>query len=507
MLKKRELPTIIIFAAIITALFHKQALGLNLLIITLSFLAFFKLAKQLKFESKNQIISIVGLILSSFFTVITHSPFSYILYFISLFIFAGLLIYPEAKTIVSSIILSWSNLMNSQVDFIIGLTESGRRSKKIYKISKKLILFIAPMLVIFLFILLYRISNLYFDSYVNYSYNFLQNNVFIVFEYFDAQLIFTFIVGTAISNFLIVRTKNMNVIRFDNNSDENLYRRRKKTGIIYKFNSLRNEFKAGIFLFLILNIILLIVNIIDLYWVWFNFQWQGQNLKQFVHEGTYILILSILISVIIVLYFFRKNINFYKKNRFLVNLTYIWLIQNAFLAVSVAIRNYWYINYYALAYRRIGVGIFLVMTLFALYSVFIKVRQQKSFFYLLKTNSIAIFIILSLCSFINWDNLIAEYNFKYSDRSFLHLDFLATLSDQTLPILDKQLSELEKIDKTQKDIFHLESKFMTPEEYCNVISERKKGFKMLWESKSILEWNLPEYLAYSSLFQSNLANK
>jgi hypothetical protein len=233
---------------------------------------------------------------------------------------------------------------------------------------------------------------------------------------------------------------------------------------------------------------------------WFNFEWEGQYLKQFVHEGTYLLILSIIISIILVLYYFRGNLNFYRKNKLLKYLSYIWLIQNAILAISVAIRNFWYINYFALAYKRIGVIIFLALTIYGLYTVVVKVWKRKSAFYLFKVNSFALLIVLVVSSVFNWDVIIARYNFKNSDKSFLHLDYMATLSDRALPYLDKSLYDLMVIDQLQKEKFPFEEKFLTPEEYHVIIEDRKKEFKNKWGEKGFLSWNYQEYLAYRKLF-------
>jgi len=113
-------------------------------------------------------------------------------------------------------------------------------------------------------------------------------------------------------------SKVIAIIHLDNQGSDFL-KRRKRRGIIgFKTMGLLNEYRTAVFLFVILNLLLLIVNSIDIYWVWFNFEWNGQYLKQFVHEGTYLLIFSILLSLILTLYFFRGNLNFLKKNRWLV---------------------------------------------------------------------------------------------------------------------------------------------------------------------------------------------
>lgn len=178
---------------------------------------------------------------------------------------------------------------------------------------------------------------------------------------------------------------------------------------------------------------------------------------------------------------------------------YVWLIQNSILAVSVGIRNFWYIHYFALAYKRIGVIIFLLATLYGIITVLIKIRKQKSTFYLLRTNALFMFVLLILSSGINWDQLIVRYNFQHAETAFLHLDYLATLSDQSLPELDKSLAELQRLDIIQKGLFPFEKKYMTPGQYCYIIDDRIRRFKTKWESQSILSWNLPDFLAYRKL--------
>ena len=104
------------------------------------------------------------------------------------------------------------------------------------------------------------------------------------------------------------------VLQFDQEATDNLSRVRKRS-FPFKFPALNYELRSGILLLLMLNALILLVNLLDIYWVWFNFEWEGQYLKQFVHEGTYLLILSIFISIALVLFFFRGNMNFYKKKQ------------------------------------------------------------------------------------------------------------------------------------------------------------------------------------------------
>jgi len=497
--KRLNASLVILFAILLTALFHKQAFGLNLLIAEVLFFSWLIMSKQFSFKGLYPLIVGIGLMASSLFTVITHSVFSYILNFIVLLVFIGLLIYPQAKSILMALGQAFSNLIYSQKIFfeqVQGTTFKGRNlGSYIWKVR----IFIIPVLIIFLFIFIYRNSNPVFDGLVVNAGFFLHENLGFLFRSFDFILALTFLICLGISIFIFIRATNPTLIKIDSESEEVLHRKNLKQRRHFQINALKNEYKAGIFLLLVLNLLLLILNIIDIKWVWFGFEWEGQYLKQFVHEGTYLLILSILISIVLILYFFRRNLNFYPNNEVLKYLGYLWLFQNGILAISVAIRNFWYIHYFALAYKRIGVIIFLILTIYGLYTVFIKVHKKKSFFYLVKNNSFVFLIVLLLSSTINWDSVIAKYNFNNAHDSFLHLDYLSTLSDKSLPYLKKSMTELNELDTIQKEKFPFERDYMSPEEYFRTIEAREEKFIRKWESKSILSWNLPEYLAYKKL--------
>ena len=500
-MNKRTNLFIVLFSAIlITILFHKQSLGVNLFVYETLIIAWMLVAKQITIMTNTLLAVWIGLILTSVFSVLVYTVFVYIMNITALFVFTGILIYPEIKSLLNTVGISFSTLFYSQLQFLKELSNSKIKGRHVSGYLWKSRIFIIPVLIILLFIILYRKSNPLFDKIFVKANLFFKDHVVALFKDFDFSLIVTFIIGIVISNFLILRITNSSIIKRDNSSTNELKRLRNYRRRDFNLISLRNEYKAGVFLILILNLFILILNITDIYWVWFNFNWEGQYLKQYVHAGTYFLIISILISIIIILFYFRRNLNFYPKNKIFKYLSYIWLAQNGILAISVAIRNFRYINYFSLAYKRIGVFIFLILTVYGLYTVFIKVKNKKSAFYLFSTNIKTIFILLVISSLFNWDSIIASYNFKHADRSFLHLDYLTTLSDKALPYLDKSLEELILIDKFQKEKFPFEEKYMSPQEYVRNIEERKIRFKKKWESKTMLSWNLPEYIAYKKLF-------
>lgn len=503
MYSKKGPLSVIISTLLITLLFHKQALGINLFIYEIAFLAWLIFSKQFSFKGNNNILIGVCFVTSSLFTVITYSTYTYFIHFVVALAFIGTLIFSDYKSILTSFALALSNIFKSQGLFFKKLGNSNFKGRNIGSYLKKTSIFVVPIAIIFLFVFIYRKSNPIFDKINTNIGDFIAQIWQSIFKNFDALIILTTIIAFLISNFLLLRFRRNKHIERDQNSETQLIRKKERRSRNFKFLALKNEYKAGIFLLAALNLLLLMVNIIDIHWVWFNFEWEGQYLKQFVHEGTYLLILSILISIALVLYFFKKNLNFYHNNHLLKTLSYIWLLQNAILTISVGIRNFYYISYFSLAYKRIGVIFFLLLTIYGLYTVYVKVKEQKSSHYLFKNNALAMFLLLLVTSFVNWDMLIARYNFKHYQSSFVHLNYMSSLSDKTLPILDKSLSELNEIQQVQADKFPFEKNFMTTETYYKLVQSRKTKFCLQWEEKGVLSWNLAEAIAYKRIKNEN----
>ena len=199
---------------------------------------------------------------------------------------------------------------------------------------------------------------------------------------------------------------------------------------------LRKEWLAAVACLGLLNVLLALVNAVDVRWLWLGFRpAPGFDLTQFVHEGTYVLIFSILLAAGIMLWFFRRNLNFYRPGLPLLRGgATLWVAQNAFLALSVGLRNYYYILYTGLAYKRIGVYAFLALTLFGLATLLLKIWQRRSLFALLRLNSWAAYAVLLGLALGNWEIWIARYNLQ---ARFPAIDygFLLNMPPRVLPEL------------------------------------------------------------------------
>lgn len=495
----KSLFAVFLSALLLTLLFYKQGVGINLLLFEILLFVWLFLTKQ--FPLKNKVLVIAGsaCFFTALCTVFSYSTYSYLVHFLALFIFIGALNYPKARSIVTAYLGAWIATIQSIGVFFKQLTSTSVNGKKVTTPFKKWLTFLVPLLIIIVFIIIYSFANTDFGAIVTSILDTIGKAWNAIFENLDWGAVFTYLFFFFVSIFLLIRATNRSLENQDQNATTLLTRVREKAQIAFKTMSLKNELRAGVFLLITLNLLLLFVNFLDIKNIWFGFTWDGETLKEFVHEGTYLLILSILISIALVLYYFRKNLNFYSKNTLLKKLSYVWIIQNAILAISVGVRNFWYIEYYALAYKRIGVIFFLAATIYGLYTVLIKVKDKKSSFYLFRNNAMAVFLILVITGAVPWDSVIAKYNFAHADKSYLELEYLAAFSEKSLPYLDQPLEYVTALKANQNAQF-LPNDDLTAIEYHNRITTKKEAFKNKWERKKWLAWNWPEYRAYKSLF-------
>ena len=485
-------------ALVFTLFFYRQSAGINLLLFELILIPLMIWQSGVKPTRGNGLVITAGVAVTAIFAFIHASDFVIIMNVIALFLWTGWLLLPAGRSLVSFAGLAFGNLVLAPVNAIGMLVSGNGNHQRTMHRVRQTVYFVIPLFLILFFLAVYRSSNPWFESITDNIFSFFDRWLNLILNYIDVPLAGVLFVGFCIGILFVFRYRKEVIPAWDEHSPEIMHRERQKKRMrSFSTLALKSEYRAGVFLLVVLNLLILVQNLLDIWFVWFNFEWNGQYLMQFIHEGTWLLIFSILISICIILWLYRGNQNFIPGNKFLRQLSYAWLIQNMVLAVSVAVRNGWYICYFALAYKRIGVALFLIMTLIGLFTVVIKVKERKTLFYLLRVNFLAAFILLAAASCVNWDPLIARYNFAGYQRSFVHLDWLCTLSDKALPMLDKSSAELDRIRQVQDKNFSFEYKYMSPAEYAEKIRERRKEFFSRWESRGWLSFNLADWQAYT----------
>ena len=367
--------------------------------------------------------------------------------------------------------------------------------------SRLLRLLLIPLFIFAIFFIIYSFANKVFSGITSDIAGIVTNWLDNFFDWFSPARLGFFLTGFLIVSGIILRSGNT----FFSDTDLKQQNKLSRKKIYFKrwrespfadllsiitgkaaigILALKNEFTTGIISLVLLNTLLLLVNIIDFEYVWLGSAYnKDTDLSAYVHEGAGLLILSIILSMFLLLFFFRGNLNFYKKNKWLRYGAYLWIFQNSFLVLSVFMRDYYYISHYGLAYKRIGLLFFLAMVLTGLFTIFIKIHNTKTTYYLLRINAWVAISLLVFASFFNIDETMAEYNLER--KSFIPVDvsFLLSLSDDILPLLENNRDVL----KVNGDSFYYKGSHYNSA--INLFEFRKKEFLEKQERYTWLSWN------------------
>jgi hypothetical protein len=253
----------------------------------------------------------------------------------------------------------------------------------------------------------------------------------------------------------------------------------------FSFLSLKKEYQQSLITLVMLNILLLVVNFTDIAYVWFGLEETAiNNLKKYVHEGTYILITSILMAMGVLFYIYRKNLNFYPKIRVLRLLSIAWLVQNAILAFSVGIRNWHYLDYHGLAYKRIGVFLFLGLVFFGLVSLWFKIRDKHTNNWVIRTNAWAVYALLLINSLVPWDQFITRYNLDNTFKGNIDIYWLVyTVSSKNIHILEENKDRIKN---------HPSNPFKGSDDLETVIKAKRARFENENANYSWKSWNFAD---------------
>ena len=452
---------------------------------------------------------LVSVFITALMVVLINTSWCIFINIILLFTLSAVLSFKGFRSFIHAFTEAFFRLFTSQFSIFknweekqISKTSSNHRSN--FGFRKVFYLIIVPFLILIGFMILYAsASSVFYQKF---------EGVFTVLVDFFKNLNFIFILmvilGLVIGNVLFMKTSPIVTYDVDINSSYDLVRKRKKHYAPIKFTALKLQNLSGIVILILLNLLILYFNSLDIIHIWFGFEWDGGTLKEFVHEGTWVLVFSIALSALIALYFFKDNLNFYSKNKTLKILVIIWIIQNFIMTISVVLRNYWYINYFGFAYKRIAVLFFLLLTLVGLITIVIKIINKKSSFFLWTINGYSLLLVLIVSACINWDVQIAKFNFTNYERSLIDYRFMARLNNSALIYTLKPIEEMEKIDAVQEKVIpesiREDGYLWNIYQYETEIILKRDRFQKRYLHTDFLEWNLADYKTYKKLKESGM---
>lgn len=503
-MKKLWLLFPVLFAVIFDYLFKGQQAGVNVLLFNLILIGGLSVSGRMEINNRLHLLLSSGAIISSFMALLYGSSMAMAGNVFSLILLMGAIADSRLLLLLNGFTASVYAIVSAPFNYLAKIFNSTGNKSNGRRIARFILVFIAPLLVLFLFVLLYANASPFFNKFTgNFMLHFRKFLEFI-YEFISPDTFWIFVAGLLISIGFLYGNSNRLLLFLNEGKGMNLFRLRKP--FRGRTTALKTEFRSGIVLLVLLNVLIAIMNVLDIYNVWFFFEWNGIYLKQFVHEGTWLLIFSIIISIAIVLYYFRGNLNYYPHRRLLLNLALLWMAQNALLVISVGIRNMWYIHHFNLAFKRIGVYAFLLLTLFGIATVMYKILNRKSPQYLFHYNGIAAYVILISLGFFNWDKVIATYNIRHADTAFFHPEFMLSLNSSALPELKQSLLVIDKIEQQQFDKFDFARSYMPFGDYKIRVKQRCDNFISGYPLLSWQGWNFADYQAYRALQRAKETN-
>ena len=228
---------------------------------------------------------------------------------------------------------------------------------------------------------------------------------------------------------------------------------------------------SGVISFVALNILLLVFIFTFNYEQFVEIPKSPSQLSDETHDRVNAVILSIVMAVLVIMFYFKGKFNFDNKARTLKLLATIWIFLNALLVISAFAKNSEYIFSLGITYKRLGVYAFLILAFIGLILTFIKIRQQKTNAFLFNHMSWYFYGTVLAASFINWGNLATVYNIRNEKGNF-DLYKSMNYNDEALFTIDP--NEFEKTTKHSEITKEQNKSFLSKILYYQILKPQKQ---------------------------------
>ena len=437
--------TLFISSFLFSILFYGKNIGLNYLLFSILVILLLATLQPKKFKTKKILIRTLYYLAASTFVFIYNSSLSIFVSIVSLFALLGALPTFKASLYVEFLNGCYTAIASSFTNYyhhMLEETEAVKKKNINYSYWIKTIGI--PILIVGIFILLYSNANPNFNRIVS---------------TIDLSFInLKWVLFTLLGYFILLNFSDPQTIQPLTQMDSETENQLDKSTIpMQSSTSLLQENQLGIILLISLNLLIGFFLTTDIFYLHSLIDVVASDLSKSVHEGIYALITSLIFAIIIILYFFRGNLNYYKKNQHLKTLATIWILLNVVLVVITAYKNYLYVTHYGFTYKRIGVFIYLFLSSVGLITTYIKVHARYNLWYLLRKNIHIAFMILVFSSVVNWDQLITKYNINHAQIT--DIDYLINLSNNNVVEL-KEFVENNKQKTTKQQAERITKKYL-----------------------------------------------
>lgn len=434
-----------------------------------------------------------GTILLSIMVTFHHSSFAIIVWCMSWLLMVGLASAAGLYEVMYGFLQGIGNLVSLPAGwsgkFSLSITSIKEQEEFVPEKTSGLrpSLFAIPLLIVFVFIALYSVGNQNFAEVIGSFLNQIFNSFDWLKDLFSLQWVLFIFLSSFVIGAMVWKNIEYGFLKTQNNT-KYFIDAPSETPSMQKMN---DQYWTAFLTLVMLNALILFFNIQELV----NISEQSADatasaMRYSVHFGTYILIFSILVAMGLLFYFFRNDLNFIEKSATLKLLAFAWIALNGVMVITVAMRNYLYISNYGLAYKRVGVIFFLLLTLFGLITMLLKIKDLRTFRNVLMLNGWSVYLATVLIASINWDVFITRFNLSHTSPERLDMRFLLQdVSDKNLHVLLAHKNQLPNKSYSESRWFGLVHEEFNVEQ---MLEDKERAFldrTTYDKGASFMSWN------------------
>ncbi len=447
-------------------LFHKAGVGLNVAIFDVLVLAFWLTTDAGRFKEPRIIITSMALSATAGCTAWYGTPDTVLWSIICISWLSQQILYPE-NTFLFFEIKALVNIFTGPLTAIAQLFALDREEISTQRLLKLLFVIVIPAFIAIMFAAFYSNLNPYFEK----GFQDIINSL-------DMTILLTFLLGTFASLYIFRAHLPPKLNFFDQflGNDFNI-----KNDEAQNPNAAIEQ-QAGLSLFGILNVVLIIFLISDIAFVNQLSHGVGDDYSQYVHQGVGMLIFSIILATSFIIYFFRGyKFSSLPNSNWLKRLALLWVILNIILIGTTSFKNLFYVIEYGLTLKRIGVFVYLTMAAAGLAFAFLKVFYGKTNSYLFRNLYWSFFLILTVNLCMDWSMITVRFNIHENVKDHRNLDwgYLLTLNDRVIPTICRYQTQLRLSEPEMESLTRTLQHRQT----------RLKNYNPDWRKMSLAKWN------------------
>lgn len=479
-MKTKKIVVVALLLVAYCVLFYQQNFGLNTFIFNLLIVLGHLVLDHTLLRSRVWVAVASAALISSFSVLLHGSTLALTGNFVALVSLGGISFYRHSSLFFAFVqgllnfpLSPWVKLVRF-LNAIGSTNEEKKQTRFTWFTTGNMLMVLIPMVVLTAFFLLYESSNPLFSEFVSNMAAFISID-FMWFAFFGLVLIYLYLFPNWRRRWILGDRKLSNRLRGFKDKESSI------------FPHLETEHKAAILTFVLLNALLLLVNTIDIKYILFSNE-KINNYSAYIHQGINSSIFSVLIAILVTLYFFRGNLNFLKNNKAFKVLALLWILQNVILLATCLHKNYLYIDARGLTQKRIGVYFYLFVTFVGLMLTVLKMMKLKSNMFLVRSNTWSLFIILTCATLVNWNRVILEHNVTHQYQLEPEY-YLGNLPETSLPYLYNLWSKIKFDPKKNWDDLDL----------IRELFRRRAAFIQRYEAQSWQSWTFEDARIYREL--------